>query len=91
MKLDQQTKMVWDKAKKCNCKSKQQDEADAHKLCGICKKTMIYGAYESVKNQQNSIYRWNLDHKKPKSQGGDNSIENLQAVHVKCNRKKGSS
>ncbi|MFW4371297.1 HNH endonuclease [Spiroplasma sp. ald] len=52
---------------------------------------MIYGAHESIENQQNSIYRWNLDHKKSKSKGGDNSIENLQAVHVKCNRKKGSS
>lgn len=35
-------------------------------------------------------YGWEVDHKKPISEGGSDSPRNLQAVHWKENRRKGS-
>lgn len=33
--------------------------------------------------QENSAFGWNLHHKKAKGQGGADTIENLEIVHVK--------
>lgn len=90
MELNNKTKEIWDKAKKCNCGVNQQDLSGDHKLCGICNKIMDYGAHESVQEQINSTGRWNIDHKLAKSIGGTNDISNLHAVHVSCNRNKGN-
>lgn len=84
MDLTNKTKAVWDNADDCNC-----DDLDCygnHKLCGICRGTIIYTAH--VSNQPGSSYAWNLDHKVRLSQGGTNQISNLQAVHVTCNKNK---
>lgn len=40
-----------------------------------------YGAYNE--------YGWEIDHKKPNATGGNDSIENLWALHWKNNRSKG--
>ena len=45
-------------------------------LCGICKKTLTEER--------------NVDHIIPIKWGGCHTIDNLQLVHVNCNRKKGS-
>lgn len=84
MYLDDLTIDVWNKADDCNCIDQDCDEN--HKLCGICKGTIIYGAHESV--QPRSRYAWNIDHIWPKSMGGGDGIRNLQAVHVTCNQAK---
>ncbi len=85
MKLSTKVISVWKIAKNCNCKITQQHNGISHKLCGICKKTMFYGSHESVEQQNNSKGAWNIDHKTPLSKSGSNKIENMQAVHIRCN------
>lgn len=84
MELSNKTKTVWDNADACDCDD--QDCYQNHKLCGICKGTIIYGAH--ISNQPGSSFAWNLDHKIKYSEGGRNNINNLQAVHVTCNQNK---
>jgi len=88
MDLDNKTKEVWKKAEDCNCDAQDCSKKN-HKLCGICDEKMLYGAHESV--QPKSKYAWNVDHIKPVSKGGSDNINNLQAVHITCNRSKASN
>jgi len=81
LKLSSKKKKVWKRAKHCHCDV--QDCAQNHRLCALCRQTIIYTAYES--NQPHSEYAWNIDHIKPKSRGGTNKLSNLQATHVRCN------
>lgn len=60
LNLDDKTITVWNNAMDCNCEI--QDCYENHKLCGICKKTIIFGAHESIKNQNNSRDAWNVDY-----------------------------
>lgn len=39
----------------------------------------------------NSEFGWDVDHKKSRKKGGSNDLSNLQPLHWKNNRKKGSS
>lgn len=87
IKYDKKTEACWEKAKHCNCNS-EDCHPNSHRLCGICRKKILYGSHESVISQRNSRYAWNIDHIIPKSCGGSNNIDNLQAVHVECNRNK---
>lgn len=87
--LNDKTITVWNNAKNCNCAI--QDCYENHKLCGICRKTIIFGAHESIKIQNNSRGAWNVDHIYPASLGGTNRITNLQSVHIKCNKSKSNS
>lgn len=87
IKYDEKTESCWEKAEHCNCNSKD-CHPNSHRLCGICGNKILYGSHESVISQRNSRYAWNIDHIIPKSCGGSNNIDNLQAVHVKCNRNK---
>jgi 5-methylcytosine-specific restriction endonuclease McrA len=89
MLISEKDKKIWDKAKNCNCNDKD-CTPNNHKLCGIrnCNGTILFGAHESVNSQRNSRFSWNIDHIVPKAMGGSNYIENLQAVHVSCNRTK---
>ena len=87
IKYDKKTESCWEKAEHCNCNSKD-CHPNSHRLCGICGKKILYGSHESVISQRNSRYAWNIDHIIPKSCGGSNNIDNLQAVHVECNRNK---
>ncbi|WP_348735114.1 HNH endonuclease [Spiroplasma endosymbiont of Ammophila pubescens] len=89
MNLDDKAIIAWNNAENCNCDI--QDCAENHKICYLCGDTIIYGAHESVKNQRNSKFKWNIDHIIPKSQGGTNSNDNIIVVHVKCNRRKADS
>ena len=38
-----------------------------------------------------SKFGWQIDHIKPKSAGGDDSIDNLQALHWRNNKSKGTN
>jgi len=87
MELSNKAINAWNKGKFCNCSD--QDCGENHRLCGICGGTMIYGAHESA--QPSSKYAWNIDHINPLFLNGSNDINNLQAVHITCNRSKASN
>lgn len=89
-KYDNKTEQVWEKAPYCHC-GFQDCNPNNHRLCGICGEKILYGSHESVHNQRNSMYAWNIDHIIPTSRGGKNNTSNLQAVHIKCNRDKGNN
>ncbi|MGL5590448.1 MAG: HNH endonuclease [Metamycoplasmataceae bacterium] len=78
---------VWNKGDKCNCNERDCDVN--HRICALCKKKLIKVAYEG--KQPESQHTWNVDHKKSKLNGGDDSLENLQLTCVSCNRNKGSN
>lgn len=84
MDLDDKIKKMWDNAEDCNCSTA--DCWQNHKLCGICKKKVIYGAHES--NQPGSKFAWNKDHIIPSSRWGSESLKNLQVLCIPCNRDK---
>ncbi len=85
------TEQAWLNASYCNCGDEENCNPKSHRLCGICNGTILYGSHESVVAQRNSRFAWNTDHIIPKSKGGNNSIDNLQAVHIVCNRSKGDT
>ena len=74
---------IWNKAEDCNCGS---NDCSNHKKCSICKERVDYDCHQS--KQTNSKYAWNIDHKKPRSIGGGDSIENSQVTCIECNSKK---
>ncbi len=51
---------------------------------------MLKCAYSRKESQQNSAYLWNIDHIVPESKGGTIRNDNIIAVHVHCNQKKGN-
>ena len=87
-KYKTKTDQVWEKAPYCDCYS-EDCNPNSHRLCGLCNMTILYGSHESELSQRNSRFAWNIDHIVPKSRGGDNSLRNLHAVHIMCNRSKG--
>ncbi len=86
-KYSDKIEIIWDKAPYCYCNSEDCNVYN-HRLCSICGSKMLYGSHESIISQRNSRYAWNIDHIIPKSRGGSNSINNLHAVHIRCNRNK---
>lgn len=48
-------------------------------LCPICKKSLVDGK------------KLDVDHIRPKSKGGSNTLGNCQVVHASCNRIKGDT
>ena len=78
---------LWKQAKKCNCgKPESVCNKNSHRLCPLCNKPMHWGAHES--KQPTSKYAWNVDHIKALGNKGQDTFDNLQVVHVECNRKK---
>ncbi len=80
---------IWDKSRYCHC-SNDDCTISNHRLCGICGQKMLYGSYKGIKSQNGSRYAWNIDHIIPLSKGGKDNKDNMQAVHVRCNRQKGN-
>ena len=87
--MNKKIEQVWDNAEYCSCYS-DDCHPNNHRLCGICRGIIMKCAHESNEEQRNSRYAWNIDHIIPISKGGNNSIDNLQAVHIRCNRNKGN-
>jgi 5-methylcytosine-specific restriction endonuclease McrA len=71
---------VWDKAKKIPGKNPNLYRKDPYD-------NEIYKAAYG----KNSPKGWDIDHIKPKSKGGSESIRNKQALSAKINRNKGDS
>lgn len=71
---------VWDKAKKVRGKDPAKYRQDPYG-------NEIY--YDSFGKQ--SEKGWEVDHIKPKSRGGSDSVRNLQALKSEVNRKKSNS
>ncbi len=70
---------VWDKAKVQNNNDKDTWRKD---YAGAWINKSAYG-------NTNSDYGWEIDHKKPSSQGGSNNLSNLEPLHWQNNRTKG--
>ncbi|WP_033379079.1 HNH endonuclease [Mesomycoplasma moatsii] len=87
-KYREKTERIWEQANYCFC-GFEDCNPNNHRLCGICGAKILYGSHESVQSQNNSRYSWNVDHIIPRSKGGTNKLNNLQAVHIRCNRSKG--
>ena len=71
---------VWNKAKRIQGKDPKQYRQDPYG------NTM----YKSSQGK-NSDMSWDVDHIKPKSRGGSDSTQNLQALNSSVNRSKGNS
>lgn len=71
---------VWDKAKKISGKDPSTHRQDPYG------NTLYYGSHG-----KSSEMGWDVDHIKPQSQGGSDSVRNLQALQSSVNRSKGDS
>ncbi len=71
---------VWNKASKVRGKGPNRYRKDS---CGKLIFRYSYG--------KQSDMAWEIDHIKSRKNGGGNNIENLQALHWRNNRRKGSS
>ena len=71
---------VWEKAKKIHGQDPDKYRLDPYK-------TLIY-RYSYGKT---SKMGWEIDHIKPRSEGGSDDIRNLQALHFSKNRSLGNS
>lgn len=73
-------RMVWEKAQTISGRDPNEFRVD---VCGALMRWSQYGV--TVKNGTG----WEIDHIKPVARGGDDSIQNLQALHWENNRYKG--
>lgn len=71
---------VWEKAKKIQGKDPNKYRQDPYG------NTMFKASYG-----KDTPMGWNIDHIKPKSKGGSDSLRNLQALNSKVNKSKGNS
>lgn len=77
---EEEVQRVWNKADKAAGYDPDKYRVDA---CGILIFRRSYG--------KKSRMGWEIDHIKPKSKGGSDSIRNLQALHWRNNRAKGNT
>lgn len=87
IKYNQNIETVWDEAPYCNC-GQLDCHINTHRLCNICRNPIFYVAFESDISQRSSVVAWNIDYIILISKHGTDKIENLQATHIYCNRKK---
>ena len=80
MATKEQKEKVWKKAKKVRGKDPNLYRQDPY---GNIMYKPSYG--------KDSSMGWEVDHIKPKSQGGSDSTGNLQALNTKVNKRKGAS
>jgi len=69
---------TWNKAKLCFCKDKDCGP-NAHRLCSLCNKKMLYGSNSTNLTQINSRYAWKIE-------VGAKNIN--QCMHLNCIMKK---
>lgn len=81
---------IWEKAKECHC-GIPNCSRNSHRICPLCGRIMLYQAHESNADQSRGRGGWNIDHIIPKSKGGNDNENNLQASHIKCNQKKSNN
>jgi 5-methylcytosine-specific restriction endonuclease McrA len=55
--------------------------------CHLCHKKLSFNNY----GKAGSHAPWEVEHSKPKANGGTNSLNNLYAACISCNRSKGAS
>jgi hypothetical protein len=81
---------VWQKA----IDSEYEDHLDTiqfhHKVCPWCGDIMIYSEFSPEKPEANIHYAWTIGFMLPLDHGGKKKLENLQAIHVKCEVEKAS-
>ncbi len=79
------TERLWKEAKDCTCGSGDCSIRN-HKLCPICNQKMLYGSHFTNEKTKESQFAWNIDLIVPKSEGGSWKLNNMRAVHIKCNK-----
>ena len=80
MATQKQQDKAWEKAKKVRGKNPDEYRQDPY---GNAIYKSSYG--------KSSDMGWDVDHIKPKSKGGSDSTQNLQALNASVNRSKGNS
>ena len=56
----------------------------SNRLCHLCWKTIAFSNY----GNHGARGAWEIDHSRPRSQGGTDHLNNLYAAHTACNRAK---
>lgn len=59
--------------------------------CPLCGSLLDYGVGDNLLENRRDYQTPSTDHKKPRSEGGDNSIENFWIICMRCNTLKNNS
>lgn len=71
----------------CDCES--QDCDSNHRKCSWCGDKMQFGEYVGFHDgKEHSAYSWDIDHRQPKYNNGNDKFKNLQPMHPWCNKEK---
>lgn len=79
MVTKKEIKQIWEKAKPIKKKNPNVWRRDKYE------NKIRFGSYGTQ-----GKYGWEVDHKNPKDKGGSDQLRNLQPLHWKENRKKGT-
>jgi len=88
MRLNKFKDDVWNKSLNCDCEN-HFDNHQSHKICSWCGDIMVYSQFANQNGKKtNSTEAWTIGFLLPINRGGLKKVENLQAIHAKCETEK---